>query len=220
MYKDYLLLGIVTLMSVAANLPEELIGLSGLDRKLLIFGLLFVVSIALVRYSKFAMVLAIVILAVGANLPNELAIALNVEPRILMATLAAIVVFSLANRLLQLPSGLDRPQGFKHAEGSQALLRAVVNGRSAIVSRLLDADVNIDGRTRQGYTPLMIAAARGYDEIASMLLKAGADLTAVDKQGRNALQIAREGKHQACIDLLLEASQAEVTATQTAFSGT
>ena len=65
MNKDYLLLGIVTTMSIAANLPDKLISLNGFDRKLLVLGLLLVVTIALVRYSKFALVLAVGILAIG-----------------------------------------------------------------------------------------------------------------------------------------------------------
>ena len=73
MNKDYLLLGMVTAMSLAANLPQEIIGMSGLDRRLLVIGLLIVLAIALVRYSKVAMVLSVVILAFGANLPQTLA---------------------------------------------------------------------------------------------------------------------------------------------------
>ena len=61
----------------------------------------------------------------------------------------------------------------------------------------------------------MIGAARGHREIVSLLLDLGADLTMVDPQGRNALQHARDGKQEECIDLLLEASKAEVTNTHT-----
>lgn len=216
MNKDYLLLGIVTVMSLAANLPDNILSLNGLNRKLLVFGLLFVVCIALIRYSKFALVLAIAILALGANLPSELAGALNVDPRVMMMTLAAVVLFSLANRILRLPTGLDNSQGFAYEEGSQALLRAAIKGRASIVERLIRAGANVNARSPQGYTILMIAAARGNHEIANLLLDLGADLTMVDPQGRNALQHAREGNHQNCIELLLAASKAEVTNTQTA----
>ena len=220
MNKDLVLLGIVTLMSVIANLPAHLLGLNGFDRKLLVFGLLFVVCIALIRYSKFALVLAIAILALGANLPNELALALNVEPRIMMITLGAVVLFSLANRLLGLPTGLDKKQGFNHNEGSQALLRAVIKGRINIVTRLIDAGANINARSPQGFTSLMIAAARGNYELVALLLDHGAELTMVDRQGRNALQHARDGNQESCVELLLEASKAEVTNTQTPLPST
>ena len=209
MNKDYLLLAVVSIMSIGANLPDEVIGLNGVDRKILVGGLLLVVTIALVRYSKLALVLAIGILAAGANLPQEIAESLNIDPRILMMTLAAIVLFSLANRLLRLPSGLDKPQGFTRDEGSQALFRAIANQRIEIARRIIDAGTNVNARSRQGYTALMIAASHGHDDMVRLLLDSGADLTAVDAEGRNALQIARETNRPGCIALLQQASRDE-----------
>jgi hypothetical protein len=220
MKKDYLLLGIVTFMSLAANLPPKLIGLNGVDRKLLLIGLLVVVAIALIRYSKFALVLAVVILAVGANLPAEIAGALNIEPRILLLTLTAIVLFSLANRLLKLPSGLNKPQGFVSNEGVQALFKAIADGRTQIASRLIGAGTNVNARSRQGYTPLMIAASHGHEEIVQLLLDRGADLTSVDSEGRNALQFAKEAGRDKCVALLLAASKAEVSIARDALPST
>ena len=210
MNKDYVLLTIVTIMSIGANLPDTLAGLSGLDRKLLVAGLLLVVTIALVRYSKFALILAVAILSVGANLPQEIANTFNIEPRILLVALVAIVLFSLINRIIKMPTGLDEEQGFISKEGAKALFRAIANRRIRIARRIVEAGTNVNVRSRQGYTPLMIAASHGHDEIVRMLLQKGADLTAVDAEGRNALQIAREAKHQGSVDMLLEASKAEV----------
>jgi hypothetical protein len=210
MNKDYLLLAVVSLMSLGANLPDQFIDLSGVDRKIVVIGLLLVVTIALVRYSKFALVLAVAILAFGANLPQEIADVLNVEPRILLLTLAAIVLFALANRLLKLPSGLDKNQGLGSGEGSQALLRAIANRRIQIARRIIDVGANVNARSPQGYTALMIATLHGHDEMVSLLLDRGADLTAVDAEGRNSLQLAREANHQGSAALLLEASKAEL----------
>lgn len=220
MNKDFWLLAVVSLMSLGANLPEHLIGLSGVDRKALVVGLLMVVTIALVRYSKFALVLAIGILAIGANLPGEIASVLNIEPRILLLTLAAIVLFSLANRLLKLPTGLNTKEGIGTGEGSQALFRAIANHRTEIARRLIDAGTNVNARSRQGYTALMIAASHGHDEIVTLLLDNGADLTAVDGEGRNSLQIAREAGRNGCIGLLLSASKAELQLSRNAVPST
>jgi hypothetical protein len=220
MNKDYVLLGIVTFMSLGANLPDKIIGLNGVDRKLLLIGLLVVVAIALVRYTKFALVLAIAILAIGANLPQEIAGALNIDPRILLLTLAAIVLFTLANRLLNLPTGLDKPQGFVSNEGVHALFKAIAAGRVQIASRLIDAGTNVNARSKQGYTALMIAASYGHDEIVQLLLNKGADLTTVDAEGRNALQIAKEGGRDNCVARLLAASKAEVTIARDALPST
>jgi hypothetical protein len=216
MNKDYLLLAAVSFMSLGANLP----GLSGVDRKILVVGLLLVVTITLVRYSKFALVLAVGILAIGANLPQEIAGVLNVEPQILLLTLAVIVLFSLANRLLKLPSGLDQNQGGSSAEGSKALFRAIANGRLQIARRIINVGANVNARSRQGYTALMIAASHGHDEIVSQLLDKGADLTAVDAEGRNSLQIAREANHQGSVAVLLKASKAELAIARDAVPST
>ena len=220
MKKGYLLLGIVSLMSIGANLPADLSALSGVDRKFLMIGLLLVVTIALVRYTKFALVLAVGILAVGANLPLEIARSLNIDPRILMLTLAAIVIFSLVNRIFKLPSGLDKKQGFTHGEGSKALFAAIANGRIDIASRLMKGGANVNGRSRQGYTALMIAASHGQDAVVRMLLGSGADLTTVDANGRNALQIAREADRKGCVAMLLAASKAEVSIARDAVMST
>ena len=211
MNKDYLLLGIVTLMSVGANLPRDLVGLSGVDRKLLLVGLLIVVSIALIKYSKFTLVLAVVILAVGANLPQEIAGALNVEPKVLLITLAVIIVFSFCNRLLKLPSGLEQQKVFAGNEGLQALFSAIANERPQIVSRLIAAGINVNARSAEGQTSLMVAASKGNKEIVELLLDHGAKPTAVDAEGRTAVQIAKEAGHDNCASLLIAASKACIT---------
>jgi E3 ubiquitin-protein ligase XBAT32/33 len=113
-----------------------------------------------------------------------------------------------------LPSGLDKRQGFVDHAATQALLRAVMNGRLQEVSQLIETGLDPNTRSRHGYTPLMIAAARGYGDIADLLLANGAELTMVDTHGRNALQIAREAKSKHCIDSLLEATQAEISSTK------
>ena len=220
MNKDYLLLAIVSIMSIGANLPATLVGLNAVDRKLLMIGLLLVLAIALIRYSKFALVLAIAILAVGANLPEEIASSLNVEPRMLMLALAAIVLFSLVNRIMKLPTGLDQQQGITSKEGTYALIKAIAQGRIQIANRLIGAGINVNSRSRQGYTPLMIAASYGHEEIVELLLNKGADLTTVDSEGRNALQIAKQAGREDCVAHLLAASKAEVSLAQHALPST
>ncbi len=160
------------------------------------------------------------ILAVGANLPAEIAGTLNIEPKFLLLTLAAIVLFSLANRLLKLPTGLDKPQGFVSNEGVQALFKAITAGRTQIASRLIDAGTNVNARSRQGYTALMIAASHGHEEIVQLLLDKGADLTTVDSEGRNALQFAKQAGRDKCVASLLTASKAEASVARDALPTT
>lgn len=98
-------------MSVAANLPHDFSILSGINRNFLLVGLMLVVAIAMVRYTRFVLVAVMFILAVGANLPHDIAQILNVDPRIMMGSLIAILVLSLLNHIVKLPTGLDKPQG-------------------------------------------------------------------------------------------------------------
>lgn len=205
---------IVTIMSVSANLPDAIVASSGIDRKYLLAGLLVVVTIALVRYAKLVLVLAVIILAVGANLPQEVALALNVEPRLLMIALAAIIILSLANRVMKLPSGLDKPQEIVVDHGSVALIKAIENGRTKIADSIIGSGANVDARSEEGLTALMVAASKGYEEIVQLLIDKGADLNAVNAQGQTALQIARLAGHQASVDALMVAVMGN-----TSFSG-
>jgi len=196
------LLLIVTFMSVAANLPREFSLLNGVDRKFLVAGLLIVVTIALVRYSKFALIAAIFILAIGANLPRDIAEILNVDSRILLGSLIAIVLLSLANRILKLPTGLDKPQGFLTEHGSVALFAAISRRRARTVRSLINTGANVDARSEEGLTPMMMAASKGYDEIVLLLKIKGADLNLVDVGGRTAIQLAMNAGHENTVAIL------------------
>jgi len=104
---DILLLLLVTFMSVVFLQPDGSLML-GLDRTYLLAGLLIVVTIALAQYPKLVLVAAVLIVAVGANLPQEFAQALNVDTRYFISVLIAIVLVAVANRIIKLPTGLDR----------------------------------------------------------------------------------------------------------------
>ncbi len=117
--KDILLLLIVTFMSVVFLQPDSSVIL-GLDRTYLFAGLLIVVTIALAHYSKLVLVTAVLIAAIGANLPQEFAKALNVDARYFMIGLITVLLVAVANRIIKLPTGLDKPQGFPAGPGSVA----------------------------------------------------------------------------------------------------
>ncbi len=118
-FKDYLLLLIVTFMSVVVVLPAASI-MSGVNRNYLVVGLLIVVSIALVHYSKFVLVSAVIIVAIGANLPPEIAETFNIDARILVGSLIAVLLVPVINLIFKLPTGLDKPQGIPARHSSAA----------------------------------------------------------------------------------------------------
>jgi len=117
--KDFLLLIMVTFMSIVFILPEDSI-LRGLDRIYIFAGLMIVVSIALSYYPKFVVVAAVMIVAIGANLPQEIASLLRVDINIFMITLVLILILAVAKQFVSLPTGLDKPQGFPEGRGSVA----------------------------------------------------------------------------------------------------
>ena len=123
--KDFLLLAIVTFMTIAFILPEDSI-LRGLDRSYIFTGLLVIVIIALSHYSKLVVVASVLIVAIGANLPREVAQTLNLDVRILMIALIAILLVVMANQIFKLPTGLDKPQGFPAGKGSETPNQGIV----------------------------------------------------------------------------------------------
>ncbi len=178
--RDWLLVTLVVLLSIGANLPEEWTDLLYVDRRYLLAALLLVVAIALVRYLKFALLLAVVTLAIGANLPQDIAAEFGVDPQIMLLALVAMVVISLSNKYFKLPTGLEQSAHTHSAHGAAALFHAILKGRVPVVQNLLAQGVNVNARTVSGKTPLMAAAYRGYSDIVQLLIDSGADINAHD----------------------------------------
>jgi len=118
--KDFLLLLIVIFITVVVIQPDDSV-LNGIDKNFLLAGLVISVAIALTHYSKLVVATAVSILAIGANLPYELALILDIDARVLLISLIVVLLVAVANRIIKLPTGLDKPQGFAAAHGSVAL---------------------------------------------------------------------------------------------------
>lgn len=207
--RDWGLVLIVALMSVGANLPEEFAKSWGIDRRVLLGGLIVLVGISLVRYLKFTLVLAVAILTAGANLPAEIAHELGVNRDIMLFALVAMVVISLASRIFKIPTGLETgPRTRPH--GAVALFHAVTRGHVSVVQQLLKAGVNVNVRTSDGQTPLMMAAAKGYSDLAKVLLDGGADANIVDGKGSTALKIALDHGYTRTAEILREGGATDI----------
>lgn len=212
--RDWGLVAVVVLLSIGANLPEEWTAWINFDRRFLLGGLIAVVAVALVRYLKFTLILVIVVLAAGANVPEDIAREFGIDPQISLLGLVAMIVISLSNRLLKLPTGLEKSGRSKTAHGAAALFTAILKGRIAVVQSLLNQGVNVNVRTVSGKTPLMAAAYKGYSDIVQMLLDNGADVTSKDGRGDTAEKIAERGGYTRIVELLKKGS-AGSTATVT-----
>lgn len=188
--KDFLLVGLVTLMSIGANLPESFVAAIGLNQTYLLIGLVAVVAVSLVRYLKFTLVLVIAILAVGANMPQELAKELGVDPQIMLFALLAMVGTSLVNLLIKLPKGVKPIAQINSTHGSRTLCHAASKGHASMVYSLISAGINPNFKDEKGQLPLVVAAATGQALVVKLLLDNGADVAAKDGSGLTAIEAA------------------------------
>jgi hypothetical protein len=207
--RDVWLLGIVVLMSVAANLPEDFADRFSVDKKYLLLGLTAVLLVSLIRYLRLGLVLVTCVLVLGANLPAALAEQFNVEQGVLTFTLFAMVVVTLANRLIKMPTGMESKQVVNSAYGTKALFSAVLKGSVNTVQGLIQSGVDVNVRTLSGKTPLMAASYRGYSDIVQMLVAAGADVDAVDNGGHTAMSIGKRMGYSRVVTLLKIAGAGE-----------
>jgi len=188
--KDITLVGLVTLMSIGANLPESFIAIIGLNQTYLLIGLVAVVAVSLVRYLKFTLVLVIAILAVGANMPQELAREIGVDPQIMLFALLAMVGTSLVNFVIKLPKGVKPIAQINSTHGSRTLCHAASKGHASMVYSLISAGINPNFKDEKGQLPLVVAASTGQALVVKLLLDNGADVTARDGSGLTAIEAA------------------------------
>jgi ankyrin repeat protein len=80
--------------------------------------------------------------------------------------------------------------GDKEEHASQALLRAIADGDTKTVRRLLLGGANVNARTENGATALMQAAVQGDAGLLTILLEKGADVNARNNAGATALMWA------------------------------
>ena len=190
--KDFALIGIVTLMSIGANLPESFMAKLGINQTYLLIGLVSVVAVSLVRYLKFTLVLVIAIMAVGANLPQDLAKEIGIDPQIMLFALLAMVGTSLINFIIKLPKGVKPIAQINSLHGSRTLCHAAAKGHASMVYSLISAGINPNFKDEKGQLPLVVAAASGQALVVKLLLDNGADFKGRDGNGLNAMEAANK----------------------------
>lgn len=204
---EIMALVVVTLMSFAANLPEQY--LAGLmDRRILLLGLTVTVVIALFRYLRFLMFMAVVILAIGANLPNQLAAGLGVDPTALVVTLGVMVVFSLINLVVKVvPTGFEKQNNLIDTPDSrERIMSAVAKGDVVQLQKVLALGVEVNFQ-QSGVVPLLLAVDLGYSDIVQLLLQHGARFDVRNESGKSATDIAMEKGFTRCAQMLIYAAE-------------
>ncbi len=190
--RDIVLIGVVTLMSIGANLPESYMAQVGINKTYLLIGLVAVVAASLVRYLKFTLVLMIAIMAIGANLPNDLAKEIGIDPQIMLFALLAMVATSFVNFIIKLPKGVKPMAQINSLHGSRTLCNAASKGHASMVYSLISAGINPNFKDEKGQLPLVVAATNGQALVVKLLLDNGAEVTGKDDSGMNAIEAATQ----------------------------
>ena len=95
----------------------------------------------------------------------------------------------------------DKVKGY--SRGSR--WRKALHQATAAMRLLPDPGVDIEAKTKDGWTVLCSAAANGRDAVVRLLLEAGADIDAKAEDGQTVLHLASANGHDAIVQFLLEA---------------
>jgi hypothetical protein len=181
---EVLILLAASVMSLLANLPDDILG-NTIDRRILLGALISLIVVAMFRYLQMFLLILITILAVGANLPADLAAAMGVSPPVLLVALGVLISAALLNRKVKLlPTEAETS-----FDERQDMLEAIAKGDQAALHRMLVMNANVNF-THKGTTPLHLAAEKGYPDIVQLLIKYGADYRKKNADGLTALEIA------------------------------
>lgn len=207
---EVVLLLIVILLSVAANLPDSLIG-RYIDTNILLSVLAGVIIISLFRYLRWMLFLTVTVLALGANLPEQIANVVKVEPIVMVATLIVLVLVSLLNHVFKL---LPTDAKAKRTDSSQsriAVLEAVKAGNLNKLKHLFQMNVEIDF-IQDGTSPAHIIAEQGNDEMIQAMIEYGVNLNVINKEGLTPMEVAMAFGFNHTVEIIKQSGKVEMKA--------
>jgi class 3 adenylate cyclase len=193
---EVLILVIVSVMALAANLPEGAIG-NAIDRNLLLVTLVATVVISLFRYLKFMLFLTVSVLAIGANLPDHLARQLGISQTAMIVASGVLVSIALLYKIYHIRPLKRRRKNTKVADSPKVdtidsrneVINAIVNGDFALLHQALISGVEINFR-QNGDIPLFLSIEKGYADLVLLLLSHGATLRVRNKEGKTPIEFA------------------------------
>lgn len=198
---EIVILCIVSLMALAANLPDSLLG-NIIDRKLLLLSLTVSVVIALFRYLRLMLFITISVLAIGANLPEELSNELSISPYVMIAALMLLVTISLLNQAIKwLPIERIEKKKLDTNESRHDVLTAIMKGDLGKLHQLLSMDVEINF-VHNGVAPIFLATEKGYADVVLILLSHGAKCRVRNNEGKTPIEIALTHKYTRIAEIL------------------
>jgi class 3 adenylate cyclase len=194
--REVAILVIVSMMALAANLPDGSIG-NIVDRNLLLSTLAITVFISLFRYLKFMLFLTVSVLAIGANLPDQFANQLGISRLAMIVASGVLVVVALLYKSYyskpreEFDESTEDTKTTRHdtLDTRKDIITAILNGNIASLHQLLISGVEINF-SQNGLIPLFLAIERGYADIVLLLLFQGAKLRIKNKEGLTPIEFA------------------------------
>ena len=101
----------------------------------------------------------------------------------------------------------------KGPSGRTSLMRAAMEGQTAVLRALLEAGAGANARDQYGWSALMFAASEGRTQAIQILVEAGADIHTTTDEGYTALMAAASEGHAEAVSALIEAAM-EVNAKE------
>jgi len=185
---EMIMLAFVILVSVAANLPDSIVG-EYINKDILLSVLAGVVIIALFRYLRWMLFLIVTVLALGANLQEQLASVVNVDPIVMIVTLIMLVLISLLNHIFKLLPTDAVAKRTDSGQSRKAILEAIRTGNLGKLKQLLKMNVEVDF-LQDGTSPAHIVAEQGNNEMMQALLDYGVNLNVINKDGLTPIELA------------------------------
>lgn len=210
-YKEWALVGLVSLATVFALLPPTMAEDLSINRAYIaaILGILLV--IALFLYLKFAFFIMVALLVVGANVADSWSDTLGISKLPLIIALIAMVGISLINYVVSvLPTGLEPKPREQSPEGIKAMFYAIEKDNLVYAQKVLSMNFDPNLHSDNGYTPLQYAAMRGNAQMVELLLRNGANVSILSKEGESPVELALKMGHGAAADVLKKARQEQL----------
>ena len=219
-YKEWALVGLVSLATAFALLPPNITEQLSIDRAYIaaILGILLV--IALFLYLKFAFFIMVALLVIGANVTDSWSDTLGISKLPLIISLIAMVGFSLINYVVSiLPTGLEPKPREKSPEGVKAMFYAIEKDNLVYAQKVLSMGFDPNLQSDSGYTPLQYAAMRGNAQMVELFIRNGANVGMPSKGGESAVELALKMGHTQVAEVLKTARQEMLVQEEAAKAG-
>lgn len=207
-YKEWALVGLVSLATIFALLPPNIAEEMSIDRAYIaaILGILLV--IALFFYLKFAFFIMVALLVIGANVTDNWSDTLGISKVPLIIALIAMVGISLINYVVSiLPTGLEPKPREKSPEGVKAMFYAIEKDNLVYAQKIMAMGFDPNLLSDNGYSPLQYAAMRGNSQMVELFIRNGASVNLLSKEGESAMELALKMDHVEAADVLKKARQ-------------